>query len=287
MTIRNPVEWGADFVSGAARAFGAAGHDIYREDADAALPLPAIRRLDLADLGTVLARGLRDFAACRTDVIFLCLVYPVIGLVLSRAAMEQALLPLVFPLAAGFALIGPLAGVGLYELSRQRETGGEVSWLGALHVLRSPSIVGIALLGLVLVGMFFAWQFAAVAIYDATLGPQPPASLAAFLHDVLNTRQGLIMTAIGLGVGFVFAVAVLTISVVSFPMMVDRHARVDVAVLTSLRAVATNPGVMAAWGLVVAGLLFLGSLPMFAGLVVVLPVLGHATWHLYRRMVGR
>lgn len=287
MTIRNPVEWGADFIADLGRAVGAAGHDIYREDEDAALPLPAIRRLDLSDLGVVLRRGLRDFAECRTDVIFLCLIYPVIGLVLSRAAMEQAMLPLIFPLAAGFALIGPLAGIGLYELSRQREKGASVNWLAALKVLKSPSIAGILLLGLVLVTLFFAWQGVAISIYNATLGPQPPASLAAFIHDVLNTPAGLTMTVIGLGVGFLFALAVLTISVVSFPMMVDRHVRMDVAVLTSIRVVATNPGVMAAWGLIVGGLLFLGSLPMFAGLVVVLPVLGHATWHLYRRAVGR
>lgn len=287
MTIRNPVEWGVDFIADLGRAVGAAGHDIYREDEDAALPLPAIRRLDLSDLGLVLRRGLRDFAECRTDVIFLCLIYPVIGLVLSRAAMEQAMLPLVFPLAAGFALIGPLAGIGLYELSRQREKGGPVNWLAALQVLKSPSIAGILLLGLVLVTLFFAWQGVAISIYNATLGPQPPASLAAFIHDVLNTPAGLTMTVFGLGIGFLFALAVLTISVVSFPMMVDRHVRMDVAVLTSIRVVATNPGVMAAWGLIVGGLLFLGSLPMFAGLVVVLPVLGHATWHLYRRAVGR
>lgn len=287
MTIRNPVEWGADFIADLGRAVGAAGHDIYREDEDAALPLPAIRRLDLSDLGLVLRRGLRDFAECRTDVIFLCLIYPVIGLVLSRAAMEQAMLPLIFPLAAGFALIGPLAGIGLYELSRQREKGASVNWLAALKVLKSPSIAGILLLGLVLVTLFFAWQGVAISIYNATLGPQPPASLAAFIHDVLNTPAGLTMTVIGLGVGFLFALAVLTISVVSFPMMVDRHVRMDVAVLSSIRVVATNPGVMAAWGLIVGGLLFLGSLPMFAGLVVVLPVLGHATWHLYRRAVGR
>ena len=232
MTIRNPVEWGADFIADLGRAVGAAGHDIYREDEDAALPLPAIRRLDLSDLGVVLRRGLRDFAECRTDVIFLCLIYPVIGLVLSRAAMEQAMLPLIFPLAAGFALIGPLAGIGLYELSRQREKGASVNWLAALKVLKSPSIAGILLLGLVLVTLFFAWQGVAISIYNATLGPQPPASLAAFIHDVLNTPAGLTMTVIVLGVGFLFALAVLTISVVSFPMMVDIHVRMDVAVLT-------------------------------------------------------
>ncbi|MDD3446775.1 MAG: DUF2189 domain-containing protein [Zavarzinia sp.] len=287
MTIRNPVEWGADFLSGVAHGLGAAGQDIYREEEIYTETRPAIRRIALSDLREALARGFHDFTACRSDVVFLCLIYPLIGLVLGRAAMAGDMLPMIFPLASGFALIGPLVGVGLYEMSRRREQGLPVDWRKAFGVLRAPSIAGILLLGLVLVFVFFAWQYAALAVYDATLGPAAPASLGAFLHDVLNTSEGLTMTLAGVAVGFVFALAVLTVSVVSFPMMVDRHTRIDVAVATSLRAVAANPGPMAAWGAVVAGLLVLGTIPFFAGLVVVLPVLGHATWHLYRRVVAR
>lgn len=287
MTIRNPVEWGADFLSGVAHGIAAAGHDIYRDEDRFAAAQPAIRRIALSDLWEALRRGFRDFAACRSDVVFLCLIYPVIGLLLGRAAMSGDLLPMVFPLASGFALIGPLAGVGLYEMSRRREQGLPVDWRKAFGVLRSPSIAGILLLGALLVFIFFAWQFAALAIYDATLGPAAPESLSAFLGDVFRTSDGMIMTVVGIAVGFVFAVAVLTISVVSFPMMVDRHVRIDVAVLTSIRAVAANPLPMAVWGATVAGLLLLGTIPLFAGLVVALPVLGHATWHLYRRVVAR
>lgn len=287
MTIRNPVEWGADLFTQASHVVGSATQAIYHDETDKALATPAIRQITHADLLEVLRKGFQDFAAYRTDVIFLCVLYPVIGLVLGRAAMEQNMLPLVFPLASGFALIGPLAGVGLYEMSRQRERGNMVGWIQAFAVLRSPSLAAIALLGVVLMLLFGAWLFAAQVIYDRTLGPLPPASIGAFVEAVLTTGPGWAMIGVGMVVGYLFALLVLTISVVSFPMLLDRRVRADTAVWTSVRAVVANPGPMLAWGLIVAGGLVLGSIPLFIGLAIVMPVLGHATWHLYRRVVAR
>ncbi|RJF88595.1 DUF2189 domain-containing protein [Oleomonas cavernae] len=285
MTIRNPVEWGADLFTQTSRAVGSASHAIYHDEEDANLAAPAIRKIGLADLRDALRKGFADFGAYRTDVIFLCVVYPIIGLVLGRAAVTQNMLPLVFPLASGFALIGPLAGVGLYEMSRQREHGATVNWLQAFAVLRSPSFAAIALLGATLVALFALWLYLAQVIYDQTLGPLPPVSIEAFISALLTTSAGWTMIGVGTGVGFVFAVVVLAISVVSFPMLLERKVRADTAAWTSIRAVAANPVPMAAWGLIVAGSLVLGSIPVFIGLVVVLPVLGHATWHLYRKVL--
>jgi uncharacterized membrane protein len=118
-----------------------------------------------------------------------------------------------------------------------------------------------------------------------TLGPEPPASVAAFFSDVFTTGAGWTMIAVGVGVGFLFAVLVLAISVVSFPLLLDRDVGLPTAVITSVRAVAANPETMAIWGLIVAAGLVIGSIPFFLGLAIVLPVLGHATWHLYRRIV--
>ena len=286
MTIRNPVEWSVDQFKHAAVALESAGRVGRRTLDTLHSPPPAVRRIALADLGDVLAKGIADFSASRTDVIFVCVFYPLAGLVLARLAFGYNLLHLVFPLASGFALIGPFVAVGLNEMSRRREAGREVTWADALSVVRSPSFGAIVLLGLLLMGIFLLWLVAAWAIYAITLGPAPPVSLTSFAHDVFATDAGRIMIAAGVGVGFLFALLVLAISVVSFPLLLDREVGVDTAILTSVRAVIANPVPMAGWGLIVAGGLALGSIPLFLGLVVVIPVLGHATWHLYREVVA-
>jgi uncharacterized membrane protein len=282
--IRNPVEWVADQVAVGGEAVVRASRSVGRSVAE--VPLPAVKRIELTDLRDVLARGVGDFAAYRSDVIFLCVIYPLAGLVLAWVTFGYDALPLLFPLASGFALLGPVAAVGLYEVSRRREQGAEVTWADAFGVVRSPAFGAVLVLGLLLLLLFLLWIGTAWVIYQGTLGPEPPASAGGFVRAVLGTGAGWTMIVVGCGVGFVFAAVVLTISVVSFPMLLDRDPGLVAAVTTSIRAVAANPGPMAAWGLIVTAGLVLGSLPVLLGLVVVMPVLGHATWHLYRRVVA-
>lgn len=282
--IRNPVEWVADQVAVGGEAIVRVSRSVGRSAAKVAPP--PVRRIAIAELRDVLALGVADFAAYRSDVIVLCVIYPLAGLILAWVTFGYDALPLLFPLASGFALLGPAAAVGLYELSRRREQGADVTWADAFAVLRSPAFGAVLVLGLILLAIFLLWLGTAWVIYQGTLGPEPPASASAFLRDALTTGAGWTMIVVGCGVGFVFAAVVLTISVVSFPMLLDRDPGLVAAVTTSIRAVAANPGPMAVWGLIVTAGLVLGSLPLLLGLVVVMPVLGHATWHLYRRVVA-
>jgi len=244
-----------------------------------------VRKVRLSDLLDALRLGWEDFKAIPTHAVVLCVIYPVIGLVLFRLALGYSVLPLLFPLAAGFTLIGPFAALGLYELSRRRERGEEATAWHAVHVLSAPSFGAILGLGTFLFALFVTWIATADGIYIATFGYTPAASIPDFARRVLTTPEGWSLIIIGCGVGFLFAVVALCVSIVSFPLMLDRHATAIDAIRTSWQAVMQNPFTMAAWGLIVAVLLAVGSLPFFVGLAVVLPVLGHATWHLYRKVV--
>jgi uncharacterized membrane protein len=245
-----------------------------------------IRSINLSDVHDALRLGWEDFNAVPSHAIILCVIYPIIGLALVRMVLGYSVLPLLFPLSAGFALIGPFAALGLYELSRRRERGEDVTAWHVLRVLGAPSFGAMLGLGTILLGLFVIWVTVANEIYIATFGYEPAASIPDFLSRILTTGPGYALIVAGCGIGFMFAMAALCISVVSFPLMLDRHASARQAMRVSLQAVRTNPIPMTIWGLVVAALLVLGSLPFFVGLAVVLPVLGHSTWHLYRKVVG-
>lgn len=257
-----------------------------RRDRHVAQAAPVVRRITAGDLRDALRKGMADVGATRDDVLFIGLIYPLAGLVLARLAFSLDLLPLVFPLASGFALIGPFAAIGLYELSRRREQGEHVNWLDAFGVFRSPAIGSILGLGALMLALFCVWLGVAYEIYLATLGSTPPQTVAAFERSLFTTGGGWAMIAAGFGVGFLFAVFAFAVSVVSFPLLLDRDVGVMTAIRTSLKAVAANLGVMALWGAIVAGLLLLGSIPALVGLIFVVPLLGHASWHLYRKVVG-
>lgn len=275
-TIGNPLSWTAAAI-GSAAGYATVVAAPARSD-----ERPETRILTFQDLRDALRKGWGDLAAMRSDVMFACLLYPLMGAALLALATQGSMVHLLFPVLSGFALVGPVAALGLYELSRRREAGMEVSWAAMFDVLRSPRFPRIVMLALFNGVIFMAWLLLADAIHAATLGTDRPASLGALLTAAVSTPAGWTMIVVGTGVGFLLALAVLAVSVVSFPLLLDRDVSLPVAVTTSVRVAMENPAVIATWGLVVAGLLAVGILPALIGLVVVLPVLGHATWHLYR-----
>jgi uncharacterized membrane protein len=157
--------------------------------------------------------------------------------------------------------------------------------LDALAVIGSPAFGAIVVLGFYLAGLFIVWLIVANMIYSYTLGPEPPASLAAFASATLTTGPGWVMTIVGTSVGGLFALAALATSLVSFPLLLDRHVGVPMAVATSFRVFRASPVVCLSWGFLVGSSLIIGALPFLLGLIIVMPILGHATWHLYRRAV--
>ncbi len=251
-----------------------------------AAPLP-VRRITTTDMNWALAQGWRDFKDKRGDLIFVAVLYPLIGLLAALFALNDAALPLFFPLVAGLSILGPAVASGFYELARRREEGRDATWRHFLEPLTGPRGTTIALLSVGLMVLFLGWLAVAYAIYATSMGPNYPVGLNNFTGRLFGTADGWTMIMLGNLAGGVFAVIVLVTSIVSFPMAVDRDVDAATALETSVRAVRANPGAIAGWGARVAGLLLLGCLPAFIGLAVVLPVLGYATWHLYTRLVVR
>ncbi|MGO9543193.1 MAG: DUF2189 domain-containing protein [Rhodomicrobium sp.] len=247
--------------------------------------LPAVRKITFADLRTVLAKGWDDFMHKPGHILVLAIVYPIIGLFLFRLTFGYNLLPLLFPLAAGFALLGPFAALAFYEVSRRREQGMDPSWDSVLSLVRHRSRGAILALGALLTVIFFGWILAADAIFEGIFGPEPVTSLSGFVHQVFETPQGVTLMIAGNLIGLLFALVCFAISAVSFPLLLDRDVSAPVAIVTSLKAIAANPLPMLAWAIFIVLALIVGSMPLLVGLVVVLPVLGHASWHLYRKVV--
>lgn len=246
-----------------------------------------VRRLTNADLSVSLRAGWADFSAHRGDILFIGILYPLIGLATALFANNPEAIPAIFPLLAGVTLLGPLVSTGFYELARRQEAGLESNWTHFLDVIKRPAFPSIMFVGALLIGIFLAWVASAVVIYGAFMGAEAPPSISAFLARLFGTAGGWGVIIVGNLVGAGFALLVLAISVVSLPMLVDDHADAGEAIRTSIAATRANPAVMIRWGMTVAVLLALGSIPLFLGLAVVLPWLGYSTWHLYTRAVER
>lgn len=247
-------------------------------------PAPALAE-DLAwsDLAAALAAGWRDFAAMPRFGFFFGGVYVIAGLAIGWATITGGNLTWLIPAIAGFPLIAPFIAVGLYEASRRRAAGEPLAWRAVLGALKGHGDDQILSMGVIVFVAFSFWMVVAHAIFavfvgDSGMGRDP---LAALL-----TPSGLAMLAVGSAVGGIMAFAFYAMTVISLPLLVDRRHDFLTAIIASLRVVRRNFVVMLGWAALIAALLFVAMLPGFLGLLVALPVLGHATWHLYLRAVA-
>ena len=260
-------------------------------DTAAAPPIPAIRNITIHDLFDALAKGIEDAKAKPSFVPFVIGIYPLESVLAIMVLFNYDYLPLLFPVVSGTVLIGPFVTIALCEVSRRRERGLDYAELGGYNFFGSPSIKDIMLLGLLMIGLFLFWLTTAMTLYGMTIGdewrsvPNAPNSMMEFARTIFSTKGGWTLIILGNAFGLFFAVISLCIGTVSFPLLLDREVGIGVAVRTSIAAVKQNPVNMAVWGLIVVVLLIAGAIPFLAGLAVVVPVLGHATWHLYRKSV--
>jgi uncharacterized membrane protein len=246
-----------------------------------------VRNITDEDLRWSLRQGWEDFNDLRGDLIFAGLIYTFIGVAAVVMTTSAPLMPFFFPVVAGVALMGPATAVGFYELARRREKGEEVHWFNFLDVRKRPSLDDMGIVAGLLLLIFFAWLLAAGVLYALIFGWATPTSIGGFLSMVLTTPRGWALIVGGAVVGVAFGWVVLALSVASLPMLVDCDVSASEAVSASWRATHANKGQMVRWGIIVSGLLVLGSIPLFVGLAFVLPWLGYSTWHLYTRLIDR
>ncbi|MFQ0813887.1 cytochrome c oxidase subunit I [Brucella anthropi] len=254
---------------------------------DQSASYPDVNRIRIADVSEALRLGFDDFWAKPSHYVFLGLIYPLAGLLITYWSTNANALPLLFPLMSGFALIGPIAALPLYEMSRRREERLDASWKRTLDVGHSPALPSIVAVGVFLFAVFVAWLLVAQNLYMHYFGPMPPESFSGMMRQVFSTEEGRSLIFTGCGIGLLFAIIVLCSTIVTFPMLLDQDCGAAAAIATSLRVVMRNPVESLLWAAIVTALLIAGFATMFAGLALVIPILGHATWHFYRKTVRR
>ncbi|WP_083219408.1 DUF2189 domain-containing protein [Bradyrhizobium icense] len=246
---------------------------------------PVVRPIAASDIAEALGRGLRDFQAMPLYGLAFGALYAAGGIAILLCLTAFSMVYLAYPLAAGFAMIGPFVAVGLYEVSRRRETGLPISFPAIWATVSTRSEIG--WMAFVTLFVFVIWMYQVRLLIALLLGLNASfASLNEFITVVLTTNEGLLFLAIGNAVGAALSLILFALTVVSFPLLLDRDVDFVTAMITSVRAVVTSPLPMIGWAALIVVLLAVSAMPYFLGLVVTLPVLGHTTWHLYRRIIA-
>ena len=247
---------------------------------------PVVRAATFHDVREALTQGWGDFIAAPMYGLVFGGVYALGGILVVATAAFLGMSYLAYPLAAGFVLIGPFVAAGLYEVSRRREAGEPLDWRGVFGVIYAQGGREFAWMAFVSIFAFIVWMYQVRLLLALFLGFQSFASLGAFLNVVLTTGDGLAFLAVGHIVGAIMASIVFSLTAVSFPLLLDRDVDFITAMIVSVQAVVKSPVVMLGWAFAIVLIVALASAPFFLGLFVALPVLGHTTWRLYRRIVA-
>ena len=245
-----------------------------------------IRKIKLQDIRLSLRAGYDDFVSKPSSFMVLLFVYyPLFALLFTQYLLYDDLLYMTFPMVAGFTLLGPVVCTAIFEMSRRIESNLDTSWRAAFDFIHTSAFAPILALSVLMMLLYVGWLYMAEFIYFGLYASDPPASLDDFFNQLLTTKRGSALIMSGVGIGLMFAATALAISVIAFPLLLDKPTGVMTAIKTSVRAVSTNFMVMVVWGLIVVGVLAAGAALFLVGLAAVLPILGHATWHLYRKII--
>jgi uncharacterized membrane protein len=247
--------------------------------------VPEVNEVDFSDLKTSLALGWKDFTRAPVLGLIFSAVYVLGGWLVFWASTTEGQIWWTLPASAGFPILGPFIACGFYEISRRLEAGEPLSAAAIFGVIFRQKDRQIPAIAAVIVVYFLFWNFLSHMIFALFLGNATMTNVSSSL-DVFLTAEGLMMLGFGTLVGAAFATLLFCLTVVSLPMLLDREVDFVTAMLTSFALVRENPVVMLGWGALIAVCLFLGMIPGFLGLFVVLPLFGHASWHLYRRAIS-
>lgn len=245
--------------------------------------VPDVLHIGLKDLRAALGAGWRDFRAAPAFGLFFSAVYVIAGI--AMVALGAGTVAWTFALCLGFPLIAPFAAVGLYEVSRRLETGAALEWRAILGVVWAEKDRQIPWLGAIILIYFLFWSFLAHMIFALFMGLSAMTNVSSS-YEIFLTANGLSMIGVEMVIGAAFAFLLFSMTVVSLPLLLDREIDFVTAMLVSLRTVGSNFVVMGLWAAMIAVVCLIAMVPAFLGLFIALPVLGHATWHLYRRALS-
>ncbi len=248
--------------------------------------MPPVNVLTAADIREALVQGVNDFRRAPLFGLFFAGAYVIGGLLIVQSLFVWNQSWMVYPVAIGFPLIGPFAAAGLYEVSRRLQAGEPLAWNEILSSVRFQGSREFSWMAFVILFIFWIWMYQIRLLVAIILGRMSFSTLDKFLDIVLHTPEGWTFLVVGHAVGAVLALILFSLTVVSIPMLMERNVDFVTAMITSVKAVIASPVVMLGWGVIVTLTVLASMIPAFLGLFITLPVLGHATWHIYKKAVG-